>query len=196
MSPNPNHNRQIDTVLLVNRAAEKRLVEAHHAVQANYQHRRRHLAALIALPKEHHEKLREIRQSFRDELAGVAANSVASFMLHYFCCEASARVIHAARKGKAADWAFKKHELKLDDISTAITRFGALLDHDFIKRVFGEDGRAPLSAASARRIRDKIAHEMNANAIAEVRSRTLQLFDDMREVIVTVGGRVGIPKEF
>src|SRR5437660_1735245 len=137
--------------------------------------RRRRLVTMLGRRTPHQNKVLEIHETFRRELAEVPVNGAASFLLHYFCCEASARVIVAARSGKTPRKGLEQSEVGLSAIRAAMKQYAIDLEHDLLTRVFGENHSAAYHSISARRLRDQIVHSFSLLAIKEVAARSTQL---------------------
>jgi hypothetical protein len=146
------------------------------------------LVALLARRTIHQKKVLEIQAIFRREFAQVPADGVASFLLHYFCCEASARVIVAARSGKTPQQGLDQSEkLTLRSISEAMNSYTMNVQQSILTRVFGENSSSAYTAMSARRLRDKIVHSLSEKAIEEITRRSAELYEDMQTVISATG---------
>src|SRR5271165_1330092 len=113
---------------------------------------------MMAQRTNHQKKVLEIHATFSRESASTPPDSVARFLLNYFCCEASARVIVAARSGKTPQKGLDQSDIKLKLVIGAVKEYDIDVEYKLLSRLFGENSSSGFAGMSARRLRDKIVH--------------------------------------
>ena len=134
----PNGHRRHDTAIRAAFDAHRQQEEgARHAVRIAGQRQQSALAGILGSRSPHQKRIIEIHKEFRKEIATVPADGIASFLLHYACCEASARILIAASNGKPPHKAEGK-DIALNSLNHALEKYQIIIDPNLVRRVFAE----------------------------------------------------------
>ena len=123
---------------------------------------------------------------------------LAPFLLHYFACEALAKLLQGVGKKpqpvpeKALD---NKKGVHLGGLTAAIKRYGLAQDSGLLHRVF-DTARVGVEKRSARMLRNKIVHELSHRDVNEVHKRGIALVQDMQWFIGEIEQAVKLRKLF
>lgn len=123
------------------------------------------------------------------QLPQARGSVVSLFLLHYFTCETLAKVLQGAKKKQAPAKALSG-KVDLRGLNPALKQFGLKLSKSTLERIFGAFN-VRVQARPARKLRDKIVHEMSADDIAEVQKRGPRLTADMKRFIASVEPAAG-----
>ena len=93
---------------------------------------------------------------------------------------------HSLGRDIRPDHKAEKIHVKLKSLNSVLAKYQIPLDHGLINRVFEKNFRS-FPTASARRLRDKIAHLFHNEAIDKIRSRGDRLLADMGNVMKAIG---------
>ena len=118
------------------------------------------------------------------QLLQASESELSLFLLHYFTCETIAKVLQGAKKKQAPAKALNGN-VHLGGLNSALDHFGLKLSKITLEQIFSTLA-VRVQARSARKLRDKIVHEMSADDIAEVEKRGQRLTRDMNRFITAV----------
>ena len=131
----------------------------------------------------HAKRIEEAIKTFQSECISPTDTVLSSFIYHYFTCEVLAKLIQGAKHGTTPSQALdKKAYIDLNALRAALNKHSIKFDVSRLDRIFlsrPRQGEKP----SARNLRNKIAHELNANAIQDVKKRGRSLIRDMNHFI-------------
>ncbi len=128
------------------------------------------------------------------ELKSEGASALYEFLLHYFVCEVHAKILQGAKDGVPPSEALDKR-LHLGALKSALRKFGMRVPIKTVDRIF-EAANVSAKRRSARKLRDKIVHELNVHDIAEVDRRGARLVKDMQRFIRAVESAANESKTF
>jgi hypothetical protein len=160
--------------------------EAQHAAIMASRRQQSAVAGILGSRSLHQRRIIEIQKDFGEELDRLPRDGVAAFLLHYFCCQAIAKILIASAAGKPPHKAKKK--LDIGRLKSTLEKYQIPLDHGLIDRVFESKDRS-LSTESARVLRDEVAHRFHKQAIDQIRSRGDRLLADMDNVMKAVADK-------
>ncbi len=128
------------------------------------------------------------------ELKSGVTSALHEFLLHYFVCEIHAKLLQGGKKGIPPAKALKK-SVNLGSLKSALLKFGMNVSPAILDRVFGTVNES-VKKRSAKKLRDKIVHELNINDIDEVHRRGASLVKDMQRFIEVVDAAANKSKAF
>ncbi len=132
-------------------------------------HQRRALAAIAQM---------------KAQLSQAGGSELSLFLLHYFTCETIAKIMQGSNKKQAPGKALRG-SVDLRRLNPAMKHFGLKMSKAALERIFNPS-KVRVQARSARKLRDKIVHEMSGDDIAEVDKRGQKLTHDMSKFLTIV----------
>jgi hypothetical protein len=153
--------------------------------------RRRRESAWLASQSVHQRRATEILNDFDAEVTKVAASSLASFVLHYVCCEALGKLLMGSPNIPPYQ-IFLKDRFKIDlkKLSPAVHRFGIPVSDAVLEAIFLST-MDTLGQRSCRVLRNAVLHGLRSDHLAEVNRRIAELTKPMSEFIGEVRVRSG-----
>jgi hypothetical protein len=120
-------------------AERQRRAEMWRSVQAAT--RRRRQGAWLAFQSPHQRRATEILSVFDVEVSTVAASRLASFLLHYVCCEALAKLLIGSAKSIVPHEIFQPYKVKIDlrSLIPAVRRLAIPISDAALHTVFQRD---------------------------------------------------------
>jgi hypothetical protein len=154
--------------------------------------RRRHQSAWLASQSVHQSRATEILNDFDIEVTKVAASSLASFVLHYVCCEALGKLLMGSPNIPPYQIFQNGGQLKIDlkKLNPAVHRFGIPVSDAVLEAIFLSTMDTP-GQRSCRVLRNAVLHGLRSDHLAEVNSRITELIKPMTEFIGEVRVRSG-----
>ena len=108
------------------------------------------------------------------------------FLLHYFSCEAAARLLRGVKSGLPPSRALSsKKPVHVEAVKAAARQFKLGVREQTIEAIF-KAGSATSQTISARQFRDAIAHQMSERHIVKVKQRAPQLTKDMQSFLMAI----------
>jgi hypothetical protein len=173
-----------------NRSVRRRFLEAQQqqrretwrAVQAVS--RRRRQSAWLALQSAHQRRATQILGVFDAEVRNVTTSPLATFLLHYICCEALGKLLIGSRDNipPYKILQYRGTKIGLKKLKPAIHRLGSPVSDTVLETIFLRD-RETAGERSCRALRNAILHELQSDHLAEVNRRITELTKDMKDFI-------------
>ncbi len=140
----------------------------------------------VNIASKHQRRAIKVIRVFREENLLVWTSDLASFLLHYFCCEALAKIVQGAKANKPLSKTLGKGtSVKLGSLKAALRKFHLTFDHVQLKRIF-EAADVAIDRKSARALRNAIVHGLAYRDVQEVHNRGKSLITDMERFISVV----------
>jgi hypothetical protein len=173
-------------------ADRQRRADTWRAVRAASQRRR---GAWLASQSVHQKRATEILGSFDIEVKNVTASPLATFILHYVCCEALGKLLIGSRGNIPPYKIFQPKsrsgiEIDLKKLNPAVDRLGIPVSDVMLGAIFLADRETP-GQRSCRVLRNAVLHELRGDHVAEVNFRITELIKPMTDFIQGVRVRSG-----
>jgi hypothetical protein len=174
-------------------AERQRRNETWRAVQQTVRPRRE--SAWLASQSAHQKRATEILGSFDIEVRNVTASPLATFLLHYICCEALGKLLIASRDNTPPYMIFQRKalggiEIDLRKLSPAVDRLGIPVSGAILNGIFLST-KDTAGQRSCRVLRNAVIHELRGDHVAEIKSRIFELIQPMADFIEAVRVRSG-----
>jgi hypothetical protein len=149
--------------------------------------RRRQSAAWLASQSPHQKRASEILNVFDIEVKNVTRSPLATFLLHYICCEALGKLLIVSRENVPPYMIFQRKtdgglEIHLTKLKSSVHRLGVPLSDAALDTVF-LSGMKTAGQRSCRVLRNAVAHELQSDHVAEVNHRIAELTKHMADFI-------------
>jgi hypothetical protein len=160
------------------------------AVHAAVQRRRE--GAWLAFPSAHQSRATEILRAFDVEARNVGTSPLATFLLHYICCEALGKLLIGSREKIPPHKIFQRGGIEIDlrKLSPTIRRLGIPVSDVALGSVFHTQMETA-GQRSCRVLRNAVVHELRSDHVAEVNCRIAELITPMADFIEEVRVRSG-----
>ena len=130
------------------------------------------------------KRAQEVTRVFAAETTKSGSAALSGFLLSYFAAEALAKIVQGAGTGIPPAKALGR-SVDLRSLKPALAKFEITVDGDLLDRVFLSAEVKP-SERSARKIRDKVVHELSGGDIKEINVRGRTMIKDMKGFITAV----------
>jgi hypothetical protein len=179
-------------------AVRRRFMEAEQQRSAQWRSvqaatRRRRQGAWLAYQSAHQRRATEILSVFDVEVRSVAASALASFLLHYVCCEALGKLLIGSAKNILPHEIFQRSStvnIDLRSLGPAVRRLAIPISDGALHIVFQGDMETA-GQRSCRVLRNRVIHELQSDHVAEVNHRLPELTKHMADFIEGVRVRSG-----
>jgi hypothetical protein len=170
-------------------AAERLRAEMWRSDQAA---KRRRRGAWLAFQSPHQRRATETLSVFDVEVSTAAASRLASFLLHYVCCEALAKLLIGSAKSIVPHEIFQPYKVKIDlrSLIPAVRRLAIPISDAALHTVFQRDKETP-GQRSCLVLRNRVVHELHRDHVTEVNDRFAELTKPMEDFIEGVRVRSG-----
>jgi len=127
---------------------------------------------------------------FDIEAKNVATSPLATFLLHYICCETLGKLLIGSRANKPPYIIFQRRadgglEVDLRKLNPVIQRLGMPLSDDLLDTVFLSEKKTA-GQRSCRVLRNAVVHELHGDYVDEVNRRIAELIEAMTKFILEV----------
>jgi hypothetical protein len=156
---------------------------------------RRRQSAWLTSQSPHQKRASEILSVFDIEAKNVATSPLATFLLHYICCEALGKLLIGSRENKPPYIIFQRKadgglEVHLGKLKPAIQQLRISLSDEVLDTVFLSEKKTA-GQRSCRVLRNAVVHELHGDYVDEVNRRIAELTEAMTKLIVEVRVRSG-----
>jgi hypothetical protein len=155
--------------------------------------RRRQSAAWLASQSPHQRRATEIISVFEVEVRNVTTSPLATFLLHYVCCEALGKLLIGSAKNILPHEIFQHcSTVKIDlrSLRPAVMRLAIPISDAVLEAIFLSKMDTP-GQRSCSVLRNAVLHGLRSDHLAEVNSRIAELTKPMSEFIGEVRVRSG-----
>ena len=174
-------------------AQQQRSRDTWRAVRAATQ--RRPQSAWLASQSVHQRRATEILRAFDVEVRNVTTSPLATFLLHYVCCEALGKLLIGSGQNIPPHEIFQPKtrggiEIDLRKLNPAIQRLGIPVSDVVLDTVFHSQMETA-GQRSCRVLRNAVLHELRGDHVAEVNRRIAELIKPMTDFIEGIRVRCG-----